>query len=175
MTEAQSSLLTPPPARPGSLTGTCSNSPCTVTGLTNGTAYTFTVTATNTVGTGAASSASNSVTPAATPDAPTSLSATPGDGEAEIAFTPGADNGSAIINYEYSTDGSNYTALSPANATSPVTIPGLTNGTDYSITLRAVNAEGAGAASDTVSVTPDAHSDGDGTLVAEDAFPAGSY
>jgi uncharacterized protein YhjY with autotransporter beta-barrel domain len=48
---------------PGAFTGTCASSPCTVTGLTNGTAYTFTVTATNSTGTGAASAASNSVTP----------------------------------------------------------------------------------------------------------------
>ncbi|MES2313257.1 MAG: autotransporter domain-containing protein [Pseudomonadota bacterium] len=48
---------------PGGITGTCASSPCTVTGLTNGTAYTFTVTATNSTGTGAASAASNSVTP----------------------------------------------------------------------------------------------------------------
>lgn len=50
---------------PGSITGTGSSSPITVTGLTNGTGYTFTVTATNTEGTSSASSASNSCTPAA--------------------------------------------------------------------------------------------------------------
>ena len=48
---------------PGSITGTGSSSPVTVSGLTNGTAYTFTVVATNAYGTGPASAASNSVTP----------------------------------------------------------------------------------------------------------------
>jgi hypothetical protein len=48
----------------GGHTGTCTSSPCTVSGLTDGTAYTFTVTATNTSSlTSAASAASNSVTP----------------------------------------------------------------------------------------------------------------
>lgn len=58
---------------PGSFTGNCSSSPCTVTGLTNGQAYTFTVTATNSVGTSSASSASNSVTPTAPVGTPVRL------------------------------------------------------------------------------------------------------
>ena len=50
---------------PGSILGTGSSSPITVSGLTNGTAYTFTVVATNAYGSGPASAASNSVTPVA--------------------------------------------------------------------------------------------------------------
>ena len=53
-------------SNPGGLTSSgCTSSPCTVTGLSNGTAYTFTVTGANAAGTGSASSASNSVTPKA--------------------------------------------------------------------------------------------------------------
>jgi hypothetical protein len=47
---------------PGSITGTGSASPISVTGLTASTTYTFTVTATNSGGTSPASTASNSVT-----------------------------------------------------------------------------------------------------------------
>jgi hypothetical protein len=50
---------------PGAKTCTWTTGPlsCTVTGLTNGTAYTFTVTATNDLGTGSPSAASTPVTP----------------------------------------------------------------------------------------------------------------
>jgi alpha-tubulin suppressor-like RCC1 family protein len=51
---------------PGALTSSgCVASPCTVSGLDNGTAYTFSVAAVNLLGTGQASAASNSVTPRA--------------------------------------------------------------------------------------------------------------
>jgi hypothetical protein len=53
-------------SNPGSITGTGSSSPITVSGLTNGTNYTFTVHATNANGDSSESSASNSVTPAVT-------------------------------------------------------------------------------------------------------------
>ncbi len=92
---------------------------------------------------------------ATTPAAPTSLSATAGNGNVAISFTAGADGGSAITNYEYSLDGgTTWIALNPTDAASPITISGLTNGTAYNIQLRAVNAIGSGAASASVSVTP---------------------
>ena len=100
----------------------------------------------------------------ATPNAPTALSPSAGNGQATISFTAPSDLASftqageednAITNYEYSIDnGANWTALSPTDSTSPVTITGLTNGTTYAVKLRAVNGVGPGGASSTVSVTP---------------------
>ena len=88
------------------------------------------------------------------PSAPTALVATPGDGKITVAFTaPSNDGGATITNYEYSTDGgTSWTAFSPTTTSSPVAITGLTNGTSYSIKLRAVNSAGVGAESAAVSV-----------------------
>jgi len=92
---------------------------------------------------------------ATAPTKPTALSATPGDGSASVSFTAPTDNGGrAITKYQYTTDdGSTWTDA--VGTTSPVTLSGLTNGTNYSIKLRAVNSIGDGDASTTaVSVTP---------------------
>jgi hypothetical protein len=97
------------------------------------------------------------------PGAPTSLSSTAGDQQLFISFTPPSSNGGlTITNYEYAistNSGSTYgswTALSPSDVTSPVTIPVLTNGTTYYVKLRAVNSIGAGAESSpvTINTTP---------------------
>jgi hypothetical protein len=95
-----------------------------------------------------------------TPAAPTSLIATAGDGQATISFTAGSSGASAITNYEYSLDGTTYSSIGAAS--SPVTVTGLTNGTTYSIYLRAVNTQGSGTASSSVSVTPVASNTGGG-------------
>jgi large repetitive protein len=142
------------------------SSPVTISGLTNGTSYTVYLKAVNAVGVSPASTASNSFTPSTTPSAPTSLSATAQNGGASISFTAGSDGGSAISNYQYSTDGSTYNAFSPAQTTSPVTITGLNNGTAYNIYLKAVNANGAGTASSSVAVTPSTTPDVPTSLVA---------
>jgi hypothetical protein len=98
-----------------------------------------------------------SVLVAQTPAAPTITSITPSNGTLSVAFTAGATNGSAITNYEFSTNnGANWTVRSPVATTSPISISGLTNGTAYNVRLRAVNAAGAGDSSTAVSATPSA-------------------
>jgi hypothetical protein len=76
-----------------------------------------------------------------------SLSATGADASVGISFTPGAVGGSPITNYKYSINGGPFIALSPARATSPVTISGLVTGTSYSARLKAVSGLGDGPAS----------------------------
>ena len=95
------------------------------------------------------------------PGIPTIQSITALDGQLEVSFTaPGSDGGAAIEDYKYSTDGTNFLAV--GSATSPFTISTLssdgttplTNGTTYSITLKAVNSVGDSQASTAVDGTP---------------------
>jgi len=240
-------------ANPNGATGTCATSPCTVTGLTNGTAYTFTVTATNSAGPGSASAPSNSVTPkaaqtitfanpgaqnfgttptltatstssltvsftssttgvctvtsggaltfvttgtctinadqagngsylaatqvsrsftvnAVVPGAPTIGTATAGDTQATVTFTAPAFNGGATITGYTVT--SNPGGLTGTGAASPITVPGLLNGTSYTFTVTATNSAGTGSASAASnSVTPNP-----GPAVVSVAVPAnGTY
>jgi uncharacterized protein YccT (UPF0319 family) len=132
---------------PGSYIATGSASPLTVTGLQSATEYTYTVVASNRYGTAAASAASAGVTATTVPQAPTIGTATGADQSATLTFTAGANGGSSITNYKYSTDNSTYSAFSPAQTSSPLTISGLTNNQSYSFYLKAVNANGDSAAS----------------------------
>jgi hypothetical protein len=87
-----------------------------------------------------------------TNNAPTALVATAGNGQVSIAFTaPSNTSGVAITDYEYELNGSG-TWISASTAATPVVITGLTNGTAYSIKLRAVNSAGSGTESAAVSV-----------------------
>jgi len=129
---------------------TMTSSPVVITGLINGTSYSIKLRAVNSAGDGTESDAVTS-TPAATSNAPTALVATPGDAQVSVAFTaPTSNGGAAITDYEYQLDGGAWT--SSGKTSSPVVITGLTNGTSYSIKLRAVNSAGNGAESAAVSV-----------------------
>ena len=142
------------------------SSPAVITGLTNGTSYDIQLLAVNAAGDGL-NSATVSATPVTAPQAPTSLVATPADGAISLAFTmPSSDGGSPITNYKLSTDGgATFTALSPAQTTSPIAISGLTNGRTYQLQLKAVNAVGDSSASSQVSAMPVASSQPEPTTV----------
>ncbi|MFZ9773125.1 MAG: InlB B-repeat-containing protein, partial [Ilumatobacteraceae bacterium] len=136
-----------------------------ITGLTNGTTYSVRVRAINAIGAGAATVAL-SRTPAAVPGSPiistinnTATLASVATTALSVSFTPGANNGAEISNYEYatSTDGgvtfSSWTTRSPASSFSPLVIESLTAGVTYHVQIRAVNANGSGQSSEISSAT----------------------
>ncbi|MFM9083120.1 MAG: beta strand repeat-containing protein, partial [Actinomycetota bacterium] len=128
-------------------------SPLTITGLVNGVTYPIRVRAVNVNGPGTSSRTSG--TPATAPEKPTITRIVPGDGSLTVEFEPPSDNGGAVINnYSYAVDGGGWVNLSPQTTDSPITITGLPNGTDASITLAAINSQGRGAASDPVVGNP---------------------
>ena len=125
----------------------------TVTGLNNGTEYTFAVRAVNGTGNGATSTVT--VTPITVPNAPENLTATAGDKQVALSWAKPSDNTIAITGYQISTDGSeNFTAIDSndiiENDTDNIlehTVTPLTNGTRYTLAVRAVNTAGKGLAS----------------------------
>ena len=123
----------------------------TVTDLANGTTYYFRVRATNAVGDSPWSAVSLGAAPNAAPEAPTitSAQATGTSGSVDVTFTAGADNGSAITDYdiEYSTDanfeaGNGQLVENDTSAALTQTVTDLANGTTYYFRVRATNAVG---------------------------------
>lgn len=89
------------------------------------------------------------------PAPPTSLSGS----ASAVSFTPGANNGSQITNYEYALYDEEeeeyvFVALSPAQASSPITLPNLPQGAEVTLRLRAVNANGSSTESAELTFTP---------------------
>jgi hypothetical protein len=146
---------------PKTVTGSPPATSTTVTGLTNGTSYTFTVTANNANGSGPASAPSSAVTPSTVPAAPTGVTATAGSGSAIVSWTAPNNGGSTITTYTV-TPFIGSTAQTPVTVTgnppaTSTTVTGLTNGTSYTFTVTAANANGTGPASaPSNAVTPSA-------------------
>jgi hypothetical protein len=121
-----------------------------VTGLTNTTSYTIRIRAVNPVGSGEEETAT--ATPIGPPDAPTSVTAAPRDSAIDVSFNfLGSNGGSPVLRYEYKLDSSNNAGIwTDISLNTVFSLSGLTNGTPYTISVRAVNSLGEGAIRTTV-------------------------
>ena len=108
-------------------------------------------------GAGPSATAIQSKTFTTLPRTPVLTSLTVGNQSLEAGFTQAT---STVTNYEYRTStngGSTYgswTALSPVDTASPITISSLTNGTAYTVQVRAVNGVDTSEASNALTATP---------------------
>jgi titin len=138
------------------ITTTSENGP-----LLNGTSYTVYIRAVNAINPGPESLSGLAATPNTVPDAPVLSSAIPGDKSITLTWTTPASGGSAITDYEYSTDGSTFKSLATTSNTKTITTTSaagsvqLANGTTYTLFVRAINAVNPGPASQAgVTATP---------------------
>jgi uncharacterized repeat protein (TIGR02543 family) len=138
----------------GSCKPTSGQRTCVVTGLDNGSAYTFKVAVVTTVGTSAQSVASATAIPAGVPSAPANVAAVTSGSNMTITFNAPADNGgAAITSYVITSSPAGATCTTGANATT-YTCTGLTAGTNYTYSVKAVNSKGQSSASlDSTAVT----------------------
>jgi hypothetical protein len=116
-----------------------------VTGLAKHTTYSFTVRATNAVGSGTPSTAAG----ATTPDSPTQPAGAQVDGATDTSVTlswndPWSDGGRPVTGFVIAVDGADQPQL-PATQHG-LTLLGLSPGTSYAVTVRAVNEVGLGLA-----------------------------
>src|SRR5699024_8494244 len=116
----------------------CNTTTCTISGLNNGSTYTFTVTATNAVGESPASPASAEATPDVRPEAPGAPTVKFGDGELKVDWNVPQNEGTPITSYDVRISPSPCTSQKSVSGTS-MTWSGLTNGTNYTFQVRAIN------------------------------------
>ena len=83
---------------------------------------------------------------AVSPDAPAIGAVVAGDAQASVSFTaPAQDGGAQITGYTVT---SSPAGISATGSAAPIVVTGLTNGVDYTFTVTATNAAGAGPSSD---------------------------
>ncbi|MEI7593044.1 MAG: fibronectin type III domain-containing protein [Actinomycetes bacterium] len=137
----------------------CSDSPCSILGLTNGTNYKFTVVAVNDAGGSVESDKSGVATPRTVPGPPTITSAVLGNSSVDITWTaPTNDGGSAILGYKVrctSSDSPTSSRWDGHDFVRHFVVP-LTAGHTYSCVAIAVNVAGDGTLSDPSAVNANA-------------------
>lgn len=110
-------------------------------------------------GGGGGSSNANSVAApsspsATTPGAPTSLTATAADAAVTLSFSAPASDGGASISGYTATCTAGTASRTTTGTASPLTVTGLSNGTQYSCSVVATNRIGSGSPSSAVAATP---------------------
>jgi fibronectin type 3 domain-containing protein len=121
------------------------------TGLTNGTKYYYVVSAYNSVGESANSADVSAMPTMAMPATPTGLTATPGNAQVSLTWTPSVNATSYQVKRS---TGSGAEAQISAPTSTTYTDTGLTNGTKYYYVVSAVNSGGDSADSSQASATP---------------------
>ncbi len=115
----------------------------------NASNYTFVLVASNKAGPSPDSPESAAVRPFGAPAQVGTVTATPGNGSATLAFTAPSDNGQAIARYEVQTNGSGAAPLAANRVVS-----GLSNGSAYSFAVRACNTYCGAWSAASAAVTP---------------------
>ena len=105
-----------------------------ITGLMNGSPYSISLMVANNLGSSSPSATSEAMIPLTKPEPPSVASVVPGDSKAQLDLVPGSANGSSVLGYKYSLDGTSYKWVK--DTASPITIDGLNNGSNYTVYLK---------------------------------------
>ncbi|HWE57212.1 MAG TPA: fibronectin type III domain-containing protein [Acidimicrobiales bacterium] len=141
----------------GGQTATSSSIPVVISGLTEGQSYSFTAVATNALGSGPPSSPSSPITVLTVPWAPRVADPQPGDKTLTLSIAPIGPEDAAPTYYQASIvdlDDPAVTVPSIVATTTVLPVTGLTNGSNYGITVNACNLAGCSSPSDVVDGVP---------------------